>query len=386
MQSLPLPGPDERDLSLQLQRLICSEIESRGGAIPFDRYMELALYAPGLGYYMAGQRKFGAEGDFVTAPELSPLFSRALARQVRQLLGQCAEADVLEFGAGSGRLAVDLLRELEALDALPQRYLILELSPELRQRQQQLVAAEIPHLQQRVRWLQRLPLTLRGAVIANEVCDAMPVQRFRTADSGAVEEEVVVCEMGVLASAWRPAPAELQQQLAKLALELPPGIESELNLRLAAWIKALSELLEKGALLLIDYGYSRSSYYHVQHGSGTLLCHYRQRAHSDPFYYPGIQDITSHVDFTAVAEAADEADLRVAGYTTQASFLLDCGIERLLQAGGATHDAVWFQQTMELKRLLLPTEMGERFKVMALTRGIEGSLLGFATNNRLEQL
>jgi SAM-dependent MidA family methyltransferase len=386
MQSLPLPGPDERDLSLRLQQLICSEIETRGGAIPFDRYMELALYAPGLGYYMAGQRKFGAEGDFVTAPELSPLFSRALARQVKQLLGECAEADVLEFGAGSGRLAVDLLRELQALDALPQRYLILELSPELRQRQQQLVAAEIPHLQQRVQWLQRLPLALRGTVIANEVLDAMPVQRLRAGVSGAIEEEFVVCDQGVLASAWRPASAKLQQQFEKLGVKLPAGVESELNLRLSAWIVALSGLLEKGALLLIDYGYSRSDYYHLQHGSGTLLCHYRQLAHGDPFYYPGIQDITAHVDFTAVAEAADEADLRVAGYTTQASFLLDCGIERLLQGGGAAQDAVWFQQTSELKRLLLPTQMGERFKVMALTRGIEEPLLGFTTNNRLEQL
>ncbi|MEN8212814.1 MAG: SAM-dependent methyltransferase [Pseudomonadota bacterium] len=391
MHSLPLPEPTAEAIehSRRLQELICEEIGQQGGAIPFDRYMELALYAPGLGYYTAGLRKFGAQGDFVTAPEISPLFSRALAHQVRQLFERCGGGDVLEFGAGSGRLAVDLLRELERLDSLPERYRILEVSPDLRQRQQQLVAAEIPHLEQRLQWLERLPQQrLRGAVIANEVLDAMPVHRFRTRSdsSGEIEEATVVCSDAVLATAWRPASMELQHAVADLGIELPEACESEVNLRLPPWIAAISDVLAQGALLLIDYGYTRSEYFHPQHREGTLMCHFRQHAHADALHYPGLQDITAHVDFTAVAEAADAAGLQVAGYTNQASFLLACGIEQLLQASAADQDRAWFQQTEGLKRLLLPSEMGERFKVMALTRGVDEPLQGFIANNMLYQL
>ena len=391
MQSLSLPEPalEEMAFSQQLQQLICNEIEQQGGAIPFDRYMELALYASALGYYTAGMRKFGAQGDFVTAPEISPLFSRTLAHQIKQLLDLCAGGDVLEFGAGSGQMAVDMLRELDFLDALPDSYLILELSPDLRQRQQQLVAAEIPHLRERVQWLDRLPRQrLCGVVIANEVMDAMPVHRFRIRDdnNGGVEEEMVTCTVGGLATEWRPASPELQQEVAKLEIDLPTSCESEINLRLKPWIAAISDVLEQGALLLIDYGYTRSEYFHPQHSEGTLMCHFRHYAHADALLYPGLQDITAHVDFTAVAEAADDAALRVSGYTNQASFLLACGIERLLQSDAAGQNAEWFQQTEGLKRLLLPSEMGERFKVMALTRNIDEPLKGFTMNNMLHQL
>ncbi|MEA3302049.1 MAG: SAM-dependent methyltransferase [Pseudomonadota bacterium] len=389
MQSLPQPAPEEITLSRQLQQLICSEIEQQDGAISFDRYMELALYAPGLGYYTAGMRKFGAQGDFVTAPEISPLFSRALAHQVKQLLDLCGGGSVLEFGAGSGRLAVDMLCELESLDALPEQYMILELSPDLRQRQQQLVAAEIPHLIERVQWLERMPRQrMRGVVIANEVLDAMPVHRFRvrSGNDEQTQEEVVTCTAGQLAKQWRPASAILQQEIADLGVSLPSACESEINLHLKPWIATISDVFEQGAVLLIDYGYPRSEYFHLQHSEGTLMCHFRQHAHADALFYPGLQDITAHVDFTAVAEAADDADLSVAGYTSQAGFLLACGIEKLLQSAVTVQSVEWFQQTEGLKRLVLPSEMGERFKVMALTRNIDEPLMGFSMRNMLEQL
>lgn len=389
MQSLPQPAPEEITLSRQLQQLICSEIEQQDGAISFDRYMELALYAPGLGYYTAGMRKFGAQGDFVTAPEISPLFSRTLAHQVKQLLDLCGGGSVLEFGAGSGRLAVDMLCELESLDALPEQYMILELSPDLRQRQQQLVAAEIPHLIERVQWLERMPRQrMRGVVIANEVLDAMPVHRFRvrSGNDERTQEEVVTCTAGQLAKQWRPASAILQQEIADLGVSLPSACESEINLHLKPWIATISDVFEQGAVLLIDYGYPRSEYFHLQHSEGTLMCHFRQHAHADALFYPGLQDITAHVDFTAVAEAADDADLSVAGYTSQAGFLLACGIEKLLQSAVTVQSVEWFQQTEGLKRLVLPSEMGERFKVMALTRNIDEPLMGFSMRNMLEQL
>lgn len=389
MQSLPQPAPEEITLSRQLQQLICSEIEQQDGAISFDRYMELALYAPGLGYYTAGMRKFGAQGDFVTAPEISPLFSRALAHQVKQLLDLCGGGSVLEFGAGSGRLAVDMLCELESLDALPEQYMILELSPDLRQRQQQLVAAEIPHLIERVQWLERMPRQrMRGVVIANEVLDAMPVHRFRvrSGNDEQTQEEVVTCTAGQLAKQWRPASAILQQEIADLGVSLPSACESEINLHLKPWIATISDVFEQGAVLLIDYGYPRSEYFHLQHSEGTLMCHFRQHAHADALFYPGLQDITAHVDFTAVAEAADDADLSVAGYTSQAGFLLACGIEKLLQSAVTVQSVEWFQQTEGLKRLVLPSEMGERFKVMALTRNLDEPLMGFSMRNMLEQL
>jgi SAM-dependent MidA family methyltransferase len=387
--SLPQPAPEEKAFSQQLQQMICNEIDQQGGSIPFDRYMELALYAPELGYYTAGMRKFGAQGDFVTAPEISPLFSRTLARQVKQLLDLCGGGDVLEFGAGSGRLAVDMLRELEALDALPEHYLILELSPDLRQRQQHLVAAEIPHLRERVQWLERLPQQrLRGVMLTNEVMDAMPVHRFRVSSGNPemTQEEMITCVAGQLAKEWRPASAALQRGVEKLGVELPSECASEINMRLKPWIAAISALLEQGALLLIDYGYTRSEFFHSQHSEGTLMCHFRQHAHGDALFYPGLQDITAHVDFTAVAEAADDAGLSVAGYTNQASFLLACGIEKLLQSVAADQNAVWFQQAEGLKRLVLPSGMGERFKVMALTRNIDEPLLGFSMKNMLHQL
>ena len=303
---LPAPTSDELALSARLQQQLCDEIARSGGSIGFDRYMEMALYAPGLGYYTAGRRKFGRDGDFVTAPEISPLFAEGIARSLLPVLDACSTPSILEFGAGSGRLACDLLEALDRLDAMPEHYLIMELSPDLRARQQALVAERHPALAQRVHWLERLPAGgFEGAVIANEVLDAMPVHRFRATQQG-IEEQRLVCEQGEPGTVWAPAGEALAQAVAALGLALAPGYVSEINLRLGPWIAELGNLLEKGICLLVDYGYARRDYYSPDRSAGTLMCHYRHRSNSEPLYLPGMQDITAHVDFTALAEAADD--------------------------------------------------------------------------------
>jgi SAM-dependent MidA family methyltransferase len=376
---LPQPASDAAALSESLCGLIADEIEAAGGAIPFSRYMELCLYAPGLGYYSAGQRKFGAGGDFITAPEISSLFGRCMARCCAEVLQQTG-GDVLEFGAGSGRLAVDLLGELDVLGCLPRQYFILERSADLQQRQQQLLSRELPQLVERVAWLDSLPAAgFRGVMLANEVLDAMAVERFHWDGSAAAQDFVA---QGTAGFEWLQRPVEspgLQAAVDRLvhACNLPAGYVSEINLALDAWLRSIAGQLEEGLLLLVDYGYERDEYYHPQRSSGTLMCHYRQRAHADPFLWPGLQDITAHVDFTAVAEAATAAGLAVSGYTSQAWFLLDCGLEGLLQAAGPADTAAYLKLAQQAKTLILPGEMGERFKCIALTRGSELQLPGF---------
>jgi len=341
--------------------------------------MERCLYTPGLGYYSAGQQKFGAGGDFVTAPEISPLFGRCLAHSCLAVLQTIGGGDILEFGAGSGRLAIDVLGELQRNDCLPGRYLIMERSAELRQRQRQALQQQLPQLQERVYWIDNLPdAGFRGVMLANEVLDAMAVERFQW-DGRVAGLFHVCCADG--AFQWR-----LQQQrdvatrtaetLAR-SCRLPAGYVSEFNVTLPAWLRSVAERLEQGLLLLIDYGYPRHEYYHPQHSRGTLLCHYRQRAHDDPFLWPGLQDITAHVDFTAVAEAALAAGLDVSGYTTQTSFLLDCGLDALLQQGGPTDSTHYIRLAQQAKTLILPGEMGERFKCIGLTRGLATAVPGF---------
>lgn len=375
LANFPAPDAESLEVSRRLVELIRGEIAGCGGQISFARYMELALYAPGLGYYSAGARKFGAGGDFVTAPEISPLFARCVARQGEQVLRQLGGGDMLEAGAGSGALACDVLQELERRDALPRRYLILELSAELRARQQALVAQRIHHLAARVQWLDALPPAgFRGVMFANELLDAMPVHRFRIEDSGTSELYVTWQDTGFAWRAGKPGSAELEQRIA--ALDLAPGFVSEISLSARAWIKSVAELLEAGLILLVDYGFPRRELYHAQRSHGTLLCHYRHRAHGDPFLYPGLQDITAHVDFTAVAEAAHEAGLRVAGYAAQAHFLLSCGLAEMAADTVDTHTRVLAAQ--QVRRLTLPDEMGEVFKAIALTRGLDVPLLGFA--------
>jgi len=375
----PAPSPQALQLSAELSTVIRKEISAAGGSIPFSRYMELCLYAPGLGYYSAGQRKFGAGGDFVTAPEISPLFGRCLASTCRTVLESMHGGELLEFGAGSGQLAIDLLGELERMACLPGRYLILERSAELRQRQQQALQRELPQLFDRVVWIDTLPQAgFRGVMLANEVLDAMAVERFQW-DGKAAGLFHVRCEGNSFQWELQQQQNETNVAVESLAssCQLQPGYISELNTALPAWLQSVAATLQEGVMLLIDYGYPRHEYYHPQHSSGTLMCHYRQRAHDDPFLWPGLQDITAHVDFTAVAEAALEANLEVSGYTTQAFFLLDCGLDDLLQQAGPTESMSYMKLAQQAKTLILPGEMGERFKCIALTRGMTTSVPGF---------
>lgn len=384
---LPAPDAESLEVSRHLGELIRDEIEAGGGQISFARYMELALYAPGLGYYSAGARKFGAEGDFVTAPEISPLFARCVARQCEQVLRALGGGELLEAGAGSGVLACDVLQELERLDCLPRHYFILELSAELRARQQALIEQRIPHLARRVRWLDAFPPAgFRGVMFANELLDAMPVHRFRVEREEISELNVTWLNENFAWRAGAPGSAELEQRAGALvaACEFAPGFVSEISLSARAWVRSAAELLEAGLILLVDYGFPRRELYHARRSGGTLLCHYRHRAHADPFLYPGLQDITTHVDFTAVAEAAHEAGLSVAGYTTQAHFLLSCGLAEMA-ADAADANTRWLT-AQQIKRLTLPDEMGEVFKVIALTRGMNAPLRGFALKDDRSRL
>jgi SAM-dependent MidA family methyltransferase len=378
-------GTDATEISARLAEHIGAEIATAGGLLSFDRFMELALYTPGLGYYVAGAVKLGRHGDFVTAPEISPLFGRCLAAQCAEVLDRLGGGDLLELGAGTGTLAVEVLRALEQLDALPGRYLILEPSPDLQERQRMLIQARIPHLAERCAWLPRLPPTLDGVVLANEVLDAMPVHRFSIRDDGGIDEVFVTERAGVFlevtAPVRSPGLADAVGALQAEGLAQAPGYGSEINLRLTPWMKALGGMLDAGLVLLVDYGYPRPAYYQPDRTMGTLMCHLRHQAHGDPYTHIGLQDITAHVDFTAVAEAGVAAGFDLAGFTTQAHFLIGCGIDRLL---AESPDA--FNLTPGAKQLLLPTIMGERFKVMGLTKGIEAALCGFSIRDLSQRL
>lgn len=372
---IELPVPDEAALahSRRLSQMIAARIEAAGGWIDFADYMDLALYAPGLGYYSAGAAKFGPAGDFVTAPEISPLFGRCLARACVPWLRAHPQAVMIELGAGSGALAAELLTALERQGALPARYLVLEVSADLRERQHAAFARLPASLRQRVHWLDALPAEpLAAIVLANEVADALPVSRFvRHADG--VLAEGVAFSCGRPGWSERTGAAAIGDAVAALEAELgtalPEGYHSEVSLRLPAWVASVAAVIGSGALLICDYGMSRREYYHAERTDGTLTCHYRHRAHGDPFLYPGLQDITAWVDFTALATAATAAGLTVAGYSTQAHFLLDTGIGEELTAMAAQPGRAQAELARQVRTLMLPGEMGERFKVMALGRG-----------------
>lgn len=391
MSSLPQPSADALAQSARLLEHIEAELAAAGGWIPFARYMELALYAPGLGYYSGGARKFGPGGDFITAPELTPLFGQALAAQVEQVMRASARA-LIEVGAGTGLLAADLLLELERRDCLPERYGILELSGELRERQFDTLAAKAPHLAARVHWLDALPERFAGAVVANEVLDVMPVHLVVSRAEGLFERGVAIAAdaAGVRRLCWADVPAAgaVAEGARALSLPVPQSGEyvTELNLAGKAWVAAWAERLQAGALLLIDYGYPRAEYYLPSRSGGTLLCYYRHHAHGDPFLWPGLNDITAFVDFTAVAEAGFEAGLDVQGYTTQAQFLFNCGVLECLERRGARESADYIRAARAVQRLTAPQEMGELFKVIALSRGIDGPLLGFVRGDRTHAL
>jgi SAM-dependent MidA family methyltransferase len=392
---LPVPTPEALSVSAELQGRIGSEIDRHGGSIPFDEFMRMALYEPGLGYYAAGAAKLGAVGDFVTAPEISSLFGICVARQVAEVLARLGGGDVLEFGAGSGRLAVDVLSALEKLACLPEHYYIAELSADLRDRQRSHIGKTLPHQAPKVKWLDRLPAQppLRAVVLANEVLDAMPVKRVKK--NGAAKWSEMHVTVGGDGFVWAEraiaSGSDLDCYIAcfeSAAGELPPGYVTEINCGLDGWLRLLAETLVAGVVFLIDYGYSRAEYYMPDRMDGTLLCHYRHRAHADPFVNVGLQDITASMDFTAVAEAAQNCGFEVAGYLNQARFLLNLGITEALQSLMNENEVENLRRSQQLKRLVLPGEMGERFKVLALRRGLMNAepLLGFSAGDELFRL
>lgn len=375
-----LPDPEEAvpERARRLRTLIDTHIDAAGGMLGFDEYMQLALYAPGLGYYATGDAIFGREGDFVTAPEAGELFGGCLARQVDDLLAD-GRRDIVEYGAGSGRLAVTLLGALAAADSVPARYLIIEPSAGLRARQQALVATLPAALAARVEWAEAPPTDARSAVvIANEVLDALPVKRF-VIEQGAPRELVVGRDGERLV--WRTRAWTGPAFPPGTFDGLPDGYVSEWCGGLAAWVNALARLLADGVALLIDYGYPRHEYLHENRSRGTLQCHYQHRVHEDPFLLPGLQDITASVDFTLLAECAHAAGLDVAGYTTQAHFLLDCGVDALLSRDDLDV-AARYRLAQEAKLLLLPGSMGQTIKVMAFARGDVPPLRGFRHDER----
>ena len=355
---------------------ITSQIK-QSGPIPFVDFMQRALYAPNTGYYTAQSHQFGAEGDFITAPELTPLFGHALANQCQQVFRQLTDPVILEFGAGSGQLCVDILSRLETLNALPLTYYILDLSSPLQQRQRDLIHKKIPHLASRVQWLSRWPsVPFQGVILANEVLDAMPVHRFLQTETGVLESYVRVNAEGELCEDFLPCVNErlIQHVQAVLPAGLSP-YQSEANLFIDDWVHQCFNFLDKGAVFLIDYGFPRHEYYHPDRQGGTLMCHYRHQAHPNALLHVGEQDITAHVDMTHVAEAAVDAGFHVAGYTNQAAFLLGNGLLDLLSTIKEEPARTNAQQAV--KKLVQPSEMGELFKVIALTKQADESLAGF---------
>lgn len=372
---LPLPSPVAAAHSAKLLTRLRETIAA-AGFLPFDRYMQAALYEPGLGYYAAGAQKFGAVGDFVTAPELSPFFARALARQVAQVMS-LAGPRVIEFGAGSGALAAALIPALDTLGAAPESYAIVEVSPDLRQRQQERLGV----YGDRVSWLDTLPAEFSGCLLANEILDAMPVAMIEKRAGAWLERGLVLRDAEI---EWdtRPAPPLLAEAAAAIEAELGPLPEayvSEVNLAGAAWLRSIATMLGQGALIAIDYGFPRAEYYHPQRSAGTLSCHYRHHSHHDPLWLPGLCDITAHVDFTAMADAALDAGLDVLGYSSQARFLLNCGLADLLaDATPAERNAA--------HKLVSEAEMGELFKVLMLGRDLGQIPLGFVAGDRRGRL
>jgi SAM-dependent MidA family methyltransferase len=382
--SLPEPDAAARACSEQLTQLIRAEI-AHAGCISFHRFMELALYTPDLGYYMNGLRKFGPDGDFITAPEISPLFSRCVARQCAQILRACEQPVVLEVGAGSGIMAAEVLLELERLGALPQRYAILEVSASLRARQHETLQARAAHLAARVVWLERLPeAAFEGVILANELLDALPVHSVHLTPNGATEQ-YVTWEQDHFS--WSDGPlsdAALHARIAALAADLPPNYTTEINLAADAWLRSFAPLLQRGALLLFDYGFPAREFYHPQRSDGTLVCHYRHRVHNDPLMLVGLQDITSHVDFSALAHTAHDSGLHVAGFCNQTYFLLATGIDRLVDENSP--DVERWHVAQQIQKLTSPAEMGELFKVLALTRNLDMELEGFTFRDQRTRL
>jgi len=386
MQTLDLPEPSAEEIthSQKLSELIKQEIVAAGGWINFEQYMQLALYAPGLGYYSGGAQKFGEQGDFITSPEVSPLFAQTLARPLATLLEKISDAKIIEFGAGSGKLAADVLLALSSLKRLPDEYLIIELSAELQQRQRQTIKHKAPQLLERVQWLTHLPETpVNGIVIANEVLDAMPVQRFSFRDNKVKLLGVEISEQALQLS-YKNADQKITLKVNALSDafnnvfdNFGHSYNSEINGHIHPWIKSVSQCIKKGAVYLIDYGYPRSEYYSEDRHMGTFLGYYKHRSMDAPLWYPGLQDLTAFVDFTEVAEAAIENDFDVDGFTSQGNFLINAGLAEIVDGMEITNEVQRLKLAQQMKTLSLPGEMGERFKVLGLSKGLDENVPGF---------
>lgn len=400
MSALPPPDDDQLDASRRLSARIGDAIDAAGGWIGFDAWMARALYEPGLGYYAGGSRKFGAAGDFVTAPEISPLFGRCVSAQLGQWFGQGAPRTVYEFGAGSGALAATILNALADDGFDDVRYRIVEVSGELRARQHECLAAQVPSAVDRVDWLDELPGRIEGIVVGNELLDAMPVRLFHVVGGEILETGVVraagdeVPGAGATARGFafedRPADRAFAHAV-RAALDgagwaaqggWPDGYRSELGEQASAWVESVGGRIAHGALLLIDYGFPRAEFYHPQRAQGTLMCHYRHRAHDDPFWLPGLQDITAHVDFSAVEAAARAAGLKLLGYASQANFLISCGLPEIAMRGHGDDALAWAKQAAALQQLVSEAQMGELFKAIAFGRGLPDDALGFSRADR----
>jgi len=384
--ALPEPDPAGRAHSEQVAALIGASIRAAGGWIPFAEYMQLALYAPGLGYYVAGTRKFGEGGDFVTGPEVSPLYGQSLATQVAAILAASGARELVELGAGSGRLAADLLLALDKGKDAPSRYRIVEVSPELRERQRETIARTAPRLASRVEWCGELPAAIDGAVIANEVLDAIPPHLVARRGEHWRERGVICDSAGSFRWDERPLADARLRELAKSRFPAEGDYLSEVNPAAEALVEDVGTRLSAGAMLVIDYGFPESEYYHPQRNEGTLMGHYRHRAHSDPFLWPGLCDLTAHVDFTAMAHAGARAGLTVAGFASQAAFLLGCGILDRLAEHGDPFSADYVKATTAVQTLVAPAEMGELFKVLALSRSENIRWPGFALADARQRL
>ncbi|MGD9590890.1 MAG: class I SAM-dependent methyltransferase [Candidatus Berkiella sp.] len=374
---LPIPSHDALMHQQKLLRFLDKILKSKG-QISFAEFMAMALYAPGLGYYSAGAQKFGKEGDFITAPLISPLFSQCIANQCAPILAKLKHGCILELGAGTGRMACDIIQTLTALKQLPQTYAILEVSADLRQRQQRLLKKECKDYFEHVVWLDKLPdEPIEGIILGNEVLDAMPVEIFKIGENAQILQAYVSND-----NDWQINFKEANKPLTQAVKDLQSNLEntfeegytSEINLGLTPWIRSLSDILSQGVMFFIDYGFSRHEYYHPSRHMGTLMCHYRHHAHSDPLRFIGLQDITAHVDFTALAHAGVLANCEVSGFTTQGAFLLSLGLLENMHLDAKEQLKI----SQQIQRLSAPHEMGELFKVMALSKNIEDTLQGFS--------
>ena len=383
---LPIPTHEALAHSARVVAHIERMIATSDGWISFADYMGAALYAPGLGYYVAGARKFGPAGDFVTAPELTALFGETLAAQIEAVLVQLPGSSVIELGPGTGRLAADVLTALASRDALPERYWLLEVSPDLRERQREHLRDRVPDLLPRVEWIDVLPGHWRGALLANEMLDAVPPHLIARQDGAWFERGVEIGAAGECRFADRPLAKGALRDAARSRFPDDGDYASEINPAAQALVRSLALRCDAGALLIFDYGFPASEYYHPQRNGGTVMTHYRHRTVDDPFFLPGLADLTAHVDFSAIAHAGVAGGMSLTGYATQARFLINCGILDALARRGEPQSAAYLREAAAVQKLLSPAEMGELFKALALAKDIDVDLIGFQDGDQSHRL